>query len=195
MTRQWKRWTSLLALALLVLLAWLLWPDRKLAQAKALQRELTGPDSRSLSPEQRRDKWQQYRTLTEKFTPQQKDALSAEARKRESQELARYFALSPADKTRYLDDRIKGFEKMRQKMQEKAKQAGPKTPTAGGTGGPPGQSKGTPTTASRDLGRQNRLDTSSPAERAMREQFRKDMAARRAQLGLPPTGRGFGPPR
>src|SRR5687767_14349563 len=142
MKKHWKRWLSLLSLLLLVLLAWLLWPDRRLAQAKALQRELSGPASRSLTPEQRREKWQQYRKLTEKMTAAQKDALAAESRKRQNQEMARYFAMSQADKTRYLDERIKGMEKMRQQMQEKMKKDGGKGGGSGATG-PGGQRQGT----------------------------------------------------
>jgi hypothetical protein len=209
MKKYWKRWLALTMLFLLVILAWLLWPDRRLAQAKSLRNELTGPNAKSLSPEQRRDKWQQYRKLSEKLTPAQRDQLSAESRKRRQQEMAKYFAMSPADKTRYLDERIKGMEKMRQQMQEKNAQnkskggagsasnpGGGQRPgggtAAGGTGqnGPRDRS-----VAGRDQGRQNRLDSTSPAERAMFTQFMKDLNARRSQLGLAPMGRGSGPPR
>jgi hypothetical protein len=198
--KHWKRWLSLLSLLLLVLLAWLLWPDRRMAQAKALQKELTGPNGKSLSAEQRREKWQQYRKLTQKLTAAQRDQLSSESRKRRQQEMARYFAMSKADKNRYLDERIRASETRRQQTQSKGGQGGGSGGPRSGTGqgqtggaGPAGDRDRSP--AGRDHGRQDRLDSTSPAERAMFSQFMKDLNARRSQLGLPTGGRGFGPPR
>src|SRR3954451_363986 len=122
MKKHWKRWLLLLSLLLLVLLAWLLWPDRRMAQAKALQKELTGPNGKSLSSEQRKQKWQEYRKLTQKMTAAQRDELSSESRKRRQQEMAKYFAMSQSDKNRYLDERIRASESRRQQTQSKGGQ-------------------------------------------------------------------------
>jgi hypothetical protein len=203
MKKHWKRWLSLLSLMLLVLLAWLLWPDRRMAQAKALQKELTGPNGKSLSAEQRKQKWQQYRKLTEKMTAAQRDQLSAESRKRRAQEMAKYFSMSQSEKNRYLDERIRASESRRQQMQSKGGQGGTGGQRSGSNGGPgQGQSNGQGTNGgrdrspeSRDHARQDRLDSTSPAERAMFSQFMKDLNARRSQLGLGPARPGFGPPR
>jgi hypothetical protein len=206
MKKHWKRWLSLSLLMLLVLMTWLFWPDRKLAQAKALQKELFSPEARSLPPEQRREKWQEFRKLTEKMTPEQREVLSAESRKRQLQEMGRYFSMSPAEKTKHLDDRIRGMEKMRQQMQSKSGKGGPPGGARPGTGaatgagnsganavGQTGPRDRSP--AGRDQGRQKRLDSTTPAERAMFTQYMKDLNARRTQLGLPPMGRGSRPPR
>ena len=196
MKKHWKRWLSLLLLLLLIVLAWLLWPDRRLAQARSLQKELAGPQGRAMSAEQRREKWQQYRQLTKNLTPAQRNQLSAESRKRRQQEMARYFKMSPAEKTRYLDERIRAGEKMRQQNQARNGQNGGGNGPRGGStngGGPPGNRDRSP--AGRDQGRQDRLDNTSPAERAMFAQFMKDLNNRRTQLGMPQGGRGFGPPR
>jgi hypothetical protein len=192
-----KRLLALASLMLLVLLAWLLWPDRRMAQAKALQKELTGPNGKSLSPEQRREKWQQYRKLTQKLTPAQRAELSKEARQRRQEELARYFRLSKAEKNKYLDDRIDAMEKRRKQMQANSNgKGGPGGNGQGPSGGNGSFASGPQagnrdrSTAARDQGRQDRLDSTSPAERAMFTQFRQDLNARRAQRGLQPMGGG-----
>lgn len=202
---------SVLALAMLivvVLLAWLFWPDRKLAQAKALQNELFSPEAKKLSPEQRREKWQEYRGLREKLTPEQKNALSADARKRRQEEMSRYFAMSPEEKTRHLDEQIRRMEKFRQAMQGNGgpgkgggNRGAPGSPARGGNspggwgaanGIAPGQQaepgKGDRSVEARDRRRQEFLDSSTPAERAQFTQYRRDLNARRAQLGLPAMG-------
>ena len=59
-----KRWLA----AVVVLLigagtVWALWPDGRVAKAKALQKELFSPEARNLSPEQRKQKWQELREV------------------------------------------------------------------------------------------------------------------------------------
>jgi hypothetical protein len=195
MKKHWKRWLAVPLLLLVVVLAWLFWPDRRLAQAKALQKELFSPAARDMSEEQRRQKWQQYRQLTEKLSAAQRDQLAQEARKRRQAEMGRYFAMSPAEKTKYLDDQIRRMEQARKQREANGQGSG----GAGGGqqqgGSGARQGSGDRSAASRDQSRQQRLDSSTPAERALVAQYRKDLGARRAQLGLPPLGAGFGPPR
>ncbi|MGL4553411.1 MAG: hypothetical protein ACRC33_19770 [Gemmataceae bacterium] len=188
-----RRRLSALALVLLLPLAWALWPDGRYAAAKAAQAALSDP---KLTPEQRRQKFGEVRKAMERLAPAQRDALMAEGRKKYTAEVAGYFRLSPAEKAKFLDQRIN------RATASKGKGA----PGAGqGKGGPPGmgqgkgpgavagkgpptgmRGKGRPaTTADRDGRRQTRLDGSTPAERAMMSQFFRDLDARRRQRGLP----------
>src|SRR5436190_6710557 len=106
-TRYRRKLMTGLGLLVLLLGAWLGWPDRRLAAAKALQQELFGPAGKQLSAEERRQKFRQLREATKGLTPAQRQWLSAEASKRRKQEIARYFSLSPQDKLRYLDQQIR----------------------------------------------------------------------------------------
>src|SRR5262249_14857354 len=189
-------------LLLLLAIVWLSWPDRNLARAKDLQKQLFNPAARSMSAEQRRQKWQEFREAQRELSPAQQAQLFAESRETRRREMSRYFRLSPKEKTRYLDDMIKRSEQMRQSRQA----AGGRGPGGqGGTnrGGQGANGQAGNSTAqgnrapanSREERRQRFLDSSNPAERAMFTEFRKELSARRAQLGLPPSSRGFGPPR
>jgi hypothetical protein len=180
-----------LGLLLLIPLLWALWPDGRMGAAKAAQAALRAPN---LTPEQRRQKFGELRKAMERLTPAQRDVLMAEGRKKQVAEIGRYFGMSPKEKTKFLDERIN-----RATAATKGKGgppgAGPGKGPAGGAakgkGGPPpgAQAKGGPRTVEqRDGRRQNRLDGTNPAERAMMSQFFRDLAARRQQRGLPPGG-------
>jgi hypothetical protein len=167
--------------------------DRQVARAKELQRELFGQEGRNLSPEERGQKRQELRQVRQKMTPAQRRELTAEMRKRQRERMARYFALSAAEKEHYLDDQIQRMEEARQARQA----AGGGPPGSSGGGGPPGgEQRGGwgRSAAERDQRRQARLDSTTPEERAQFTQFMRDLSARRAQLGLPTRG-GLGPGR
>ena len=179
MNRKTRRVVAALFLLLCLLALWLFGPDRKVARAKALRDELFSAAGKQLAPEQRKQRWDEYRTLTKGMTPAQRDSLSAEGRKRRQQEIGRYFRLSPRERTAYLDAQIRREQQMQQKMQAR--------------GGPPGKGRGPGGNSAasskrseqeRDQSRQGRLDSSSPAERAQMAQFRKELATRRQQLGI-----------
>ena len=183
-----------LALLLLLLLlfgfgiARLAWPDRKLAAAMSLRSELASPASRALSSEERRKKWLALREAEKQLSPAQRRELSAESRKRRQAEMAKYFRMSQADKTRFLDEQIR-----------RTQRPGPQASAPGGGGGgatpAPGQRTDGGTRggsdAQRDERRRDRLDSTTPAERAQMAQFFHDLAARRSQRGLP-MGSGSG---
>ncbi len=179
-------------LLLLVAAVWLFRPDPRVARAKALRQELFGPAGKQLSTEQRQQRWREYREVTKRLTPAQRQQLSAEGRKQKQREIARYFRLSPRERAQFLDQQIRREQQIRQQMQ--ARGGAP-----GGGGGPGGRGAGASAPAGkrteqeRDQRRQGFLDRSSPAERAMMGQYMKDLNQRRSQLNLPP--RGFGPPR
>jgi hypothetical protein len=175
----------LLVLALVT--GWLLWPDPNVARARELQQQLFGAEARKLSPKHRQQKWREYREVTKQLSPAQQQQLSAEARKQKQRELARYFTLSPQEKTRFLDEQIRRQERMHQGRPVQGQQVGNRGP-ARGTARPGGSKGGT--VQEKDQRRQRFLDGSSPAERAQLTQFFREMNARRAQLGLPGSGRG-----
>jgi hypothetical protein len=172
------------------LVVWFCWPSR-LAKARELRNELTGPNARNMDPQQRREKWEEFRRQQEQLSPAERKELWADVRKKRQEEMQRYFAMSPADKAAYLDNQINRTEQMR-KQREAAQKAlgapGGATPNVNATaaGGPPGPPR---TQDEREQLRKERLDDSTPEERAMRDQFFKDLQARRAQRGLQPLGR------
>jgi hypothetical protein len=211
--KKWKRWALLALLAIVVALVSAAGvrsyrANRQLAQVKQMQKELFSPETRGLSPEERREKFQNLRELQKGLTQAQRDALMAEARKRRQEQMNRYFAMSQAEKTRHLDEQIQRMEERRRQFQANAAQrggspgGGPNGRGPGGAGGPGQPGAPDRSVATRDRERQARLDSTSPTERAQFTQYMKDLNARRTQLGLPPGGpggpgggRGFGPQR
>jgi uncharacterized membrane protein YgcG len=199
--RRWRRWAA--ALLLLLGIAGLVWavrPDPHLARAKELQSQLFGPDGKNLSPDERKARFAEYREQVKHLNDDQKWELSAPMREKQKAELDRYFALSPKEKTKYLDERIDRSEKMRKEREKQAAQGkagapgggppgggfgfgGPGGKAGGGGGGPGGR-----TPEEIEKRRKQFLDRTSPEERARMDQFRKDMDDRRRQRGLPPRG-------
>src|SRR5262249_34095139 len=72
------------------------------------------------------------RAETEKLTPAQREQLAADGRRRMQEEMARYFAMTQAEKTRFLDQRIDQAEERRRRMQNNGGPGG-----GPGFGGPP----------------------------------------------------------
>jgi hypothetical protein len=173
------------------LVVWFCWPS-PLAKAKELRNELTGPNARNMDPQERRQKWEQFRREQEQLSPAERKELWADVRKKRQEEMKRYFAMSPAEKTAHLDAQINRMEQMRKQREAAQKAQG----GAGGTGAPnvsgaaPSGPPGAPRSQEeRERLRKERLDDSTPEERAMRDQYFKDLQARRAQRGLPPMNR------
>ena len=191
-----KRW--LLAAVVLLLLftglgAWYLWPDAQMAHVKEMRQQLLGEAGRKLPASERRQKWEALRKEEEKLSAAQRKALGEEARKRRKQEIERYFKMSKADKTKWLDEQIDRMAAQRRERQA----GGGGGPGRGGQGGMfangtgPGGGGGNLSSEDRERLRKQRLDSTTPEERAQFDQLRKDMAARRAQRGL--SGFPFGP--
>jgi hypothetical protein len=190
-----KRW--LLAVLVLLLLltglgAWYLWSDAQVARAKEMRRELTSAATRKLPAAERRQKWEAFRKEEEKLSAAQRKALWEDARKQRKKEVERYFSLSKADKTKWLDEQIDRMEAQRRERQAGGG-GGPGRSGQGGTfanGTGPGGG-GNLSAEDRERLRKQRLDSTTPEERAQFDQLRKDMAARRTQRGL--SGFPFGP--
>ena len=185
-----RRWYRLGALLLLLLLGYVTYravrPDPNLKKLKQLREDFAA-HGKEWTPDQRQEKGKQMRDTMAKLSPGQRDALAAEGRQRFQQELERYARMSKDEKTHYLDERINQMEKMRQQFgqQNRNGTGGPGTFAAG-----PGCRGGQGLSAEqREQRRKERLDQTTPEFRALMDQFRKDMNARRQQRGLPVRGR------
>jgi uncharacterized membrane protein YgcG len=206
-----RRW--LLALLLLLLCGAtyggyrLFRTDPAVKRVRELRKELAA--GANLPPEQRREKSRQLREALEKLPPDKREAMRREmaedGRKRFEAQLKTYAKLSPAEKTRYLDEQIDRFEQFRSQRQQQQGQSGGAGNAGGGSGtggggafgfgprgggGPNGNAQGGPGNSQRspeerERRRKQMLDDTTPEFRALRDQFFKDMQARRQQRGLP----------
>lgn len=192
-------WASLVVA--IVLLVWLLWPNRNLARVRALQGELFGDAGKALSPEERQAKFNALREATRKLSPAQREDLGRDGMRRQEDRMASYVKMSPLDKRRYLDEQINREEEMRRRMQQQGAKANGNRPPgapggpgmASGPGGPGGRGNRPPPTAQeKENRRKQMLDRTTPQFRENMDQFRRDMDARRQQRGLPPSPPGFG---
>ncbi|AMV25398.1 hypothetical protein VT84_13435 [Gemmata sp. SH-PL17] len=191
--RRWRRW----AVIMLLVIGGIVWaarPDPHLARAKELQSELFGSGAKNLSAEERKARFTEYREQVKHLSADQKWELSAPARERQKAEMERYFALSPKEKIKYLDERIDRSEKARKEREQKAAQGAGRPGGGGFGGGPSGAQKGAPGGApgkaprsSEELEKRRKesLARTTPEERAHADQFRKEMNDRRKQRGLP----------
>jgi hypothetical protein len=161
-----------LAVLLIVLGVWLFRPDPQMAKVKALQQELAAAAGGGAD---RRQKWQELGEELRKLTPGQRLALRGAFRQRRQAELSRYFTLSKAEKTRWLDERIDRMEAMRRSGQANGR---------GGNGPNPGAGWRNLSPDDREQRRRAMLDQTTPEERAQRDQFLHDLNARRLQRGL-----------
>ena len=174
---------AVLAALLIALGVWHFRADAQVAKVKALQQELARGAANKLDPAERRRKWEELNRAQRALSPAQRQQVFAEFRKQRRAELDRYSRMSKADKTRWLDQQIDRMEQRRRAR-----------PAGGAAGGPPGQAglgRGNLSAEDRETRRKQRLDDTTPEERAQLDQLRKDLAARRAQRGLPPLPGGF----
>jgi hypothetical protein len=199
--RRWRRW-GLAGLFLLLLGAgwWAVRPDPELARARQLQQELFAERPPGPPTEDRKAKFKEFRDTMAKLSDGQKRELFEPMRQKSREEFDRYFTLGKQEKVQYLDRLIDRSEKMRKDIEQKQKAGGQPGGRGfgapGGFGPPGGKAKGPPDPDRIEERKKQRLDKSTPEERAKRDQFRHDMDARRKQRGLPAGGgRGFGPGR
>ncbi len=191
--RRWRLWAALLMLLLgLGGLVWAFRPDPHLARAKELQKQLFSPEAKNLSSEERKARFAEYRAEVKQLTPDQKWELSAPMREKQKAEMDRYFAMSPKEKQKYLDERIDRSEKMRKEREQKAAQGkGGAPPGAAAFVTVPGAGKagapGGPPLSPEEIEKRRKqfLERTTPEERARMDQFRKEMNDRRRQRGLP----------
>jgi hypothetical protein len=180
----------------LVLMWWLGWfsEDPALAEVKAMQAQLENPNlnendfrsmmgqlrekMESLSEGSRRAAWENGRQIFER---------------REMSKMGRILAMNPQQRAKAIDDEINGMERRRAQWEQRAAQAqnSNNRPRDGQRGGGAGR-RGFQTDEQRVSRLKNRLDRSTPEQRAMRAEFTKLVNERRVQRGLPPMQRGRG---
>jgi exonuclease VII large subunit len=193
-----RRWYRLAAVLLILLLGFgtyrLARPDPNLKKVKQLQQEFAA-HGKEWSPDERQAKGREMRQAMQNLSASQRDALAAERRKEFEQRLRQYAQMSAADKTRYLDEQINRSEQMRQQFANRNANGNSNGPRPGGGPGAFGAGPGGPggpggnlSAEEREKRRKERLNQTSPEFRALMDQFRKDMNARRQQRGLPVRG-------
>lgn len=148
--------------------------------------------------------WERIRALPPAQREQAVPDMGRLAAARERAELGSYFALPPEQRDAELDRRLKDEADRRAKWQadrekrdhERAARGEPAGAGAGrGTGGagaaatPGGGPRGS-SEESRMLRSKQRLDRTSPDERAQQAEYRRALEARRTRLGLPAWGGG-----
>lgn len=161
-------------------------PDPHFARVRELQKELA--NAKDLSPDDRKAKFQELRDRVKHLNEDQKSELAAPMREKQKAEMDRYFALSPKEKVKYLDEKIDKSEAFRKEFEKKGGQPkGAGFPPGGGQPGGfgAGNSKQPRSNEVVEKSRKSRLDRSTPEERAQSDQFRKEMNDRRKQRGLP----------
>jgi hypothetical protein len=154
-----------------------------------------------MSPEERKEKFAALRAEQDKLSDEERKELRKDMRgvfqKKMNADAVKYLAMAPAERRKLIDDRLA----REQARQQKGVQGGPGGPgggKAGPPGGPgtgpggPGGPRGGGTPEERDAMRRQFLLSATPEARAGLDQMRMDMAARRVELGLPPSTRGFG---
>ncbi|SRR5579871_3419232 len=169
--------------------AWYFRPDPRLAAVKTMQQELFGPAGRQLAPDERRLKFQQLRDAVSQLSPQQRQGLRSEGMRRRGEEMHRFFKMAPAEKTQYLDELI--AREQRRRQERTAAGQGPGWGN-GPPDGAPGPNRRGPNDGlspqDRDKRREDFLDSVPATQRNEWMEFRKELNARRQQLGLPPVG-------
>jgi len=199
-----KQWLTL-AVVLVLLLAGVglrfFGGHARVERLRKLRDEAFSPAALQASPEERRAKMEAFRKEQEKLSPAERKEVWADLRKERQKELERYHKMSKEEKAAYLDERIDQMEAMRASWQSRnggnSAGRGP-GPRNGGSGETPPQA-GTATenrggganlsAEDRERRRKDMLDATTPEERALRDQFFKDLQARRVQRGLPNSPR------
>ena len=192
-----RRWKRYLGLLLLLLLGYGTYravrPNPNLKKVKDLQAQFASAESKTWTPEQRQEKGREMRAAMGNLSESQRQALADEGRQAFQRQLERYAQMSSTEKVQHLDESINRGEQRRQQMAQRGPGTGgprPGTGAPGGGGGPNGP-RGPSSPEDREKRRKERLDRTTPEFRALMDQYRKDMEARRRQRGLPVGGGRF----
>jgi hypothetical protein len=181
-TRKRRLAAAALLLLLLLLLFRVARPDPHLAKIKELRQQLAGEAGRRLTAQQRREGWKQLRDELKQLSPRQRRELSAERRKRATERLRRFARLSKAERRAFLDAEINRMEGMRRQRSSGAGGGRGGFGGPGPGGGPAGRAGWS--AEDRERWRKQRLDETTPEERALRADFFKALSDRRQQRGL-----------
>lgn len=158
--------------------------DPGVARIEALREQMDGA-----TDEQRRELFQQmrqeYEQLPEATRQQLRDEREARWELEQGKRLAEFFAMSPQEQQKALDEEIREDEERRKEREKRRAQGG-----GGGRGGPGDAGRGfrgdrgRNSSADPNARRKSYLDRSSPQSRAMRSEYYRMRSERRKQLGL-----------
>lgn len=179
---------------------------------RQLRSQLFSEEGKKLSPEERKEGFQKLTTAMKNLTPQQRKELFAERQKKMSEDLERFFKLSPEEQTAELDKKIDRMLSGRKAWENAGKNGagggkgfggpggkgfgfgpgggngpggnGPAGASgpAGGPGGPGAWAKKSP--LEREQSRQTALDFTTPQFQAQMTDFRNLMNLRMQQRGI-----------
>jgi hypothetical protein len=162
-----------------------------------------------MTDEQRRQAWGDFRQTIEQLPDETRQQLrqrrEAQMNKRMEEELTKFFALSPQERTKELDKRIDQMEQWRKRWEQERNRPQVANRDRGGerggrdgnrsAGGDRGRDGGgrerwsNMSGADRNQRRQEYLSRTTATQRGMRDEYSRQMRERRQQRGLPP-GRG-----
>jgi hypothetical protein len=174
---------------LLLLILWLFGPfagDPQLAKVHALREQLRGEDAKKLTPEQRRDLWKQFGQEMKQLSPAQRQELAKDGQRAFENKVKNFFALPKKDQIAHLDQEINRQEATRKKWDQKQAGKGPGGPAKGFAKGPSADPQ------QREHRRKERLEHTTPEQRAMFSEYARLLKERRQQRGLPTSLRGPG---
>jgi uncharacterized membrane protein YgcG len=202
-----KRKVSIGVIAVLLIgigAAWALGYFHRTDPAVAELQQL-GAQMRTASETDRPALFEQFRQKMDGLTDAQREEFRQNNQGRFRQDMSKrmneFFAMSPADQKKRLDEIIDQMQKRQaQRQAGGGANGGPGGPGGGfgfGGGGPGGGGRGggrqNMTDGQREQGRKSRLDNTNPAERAQQDKFRAMLGDRMQQRGMsPPTGGGRG---
>jgi hypothetical protein len=152
------------------------WPDPRFIHAQELSRKLR----ENISMDQRRQLSQEMRQVVEGLSQDQRRALARDRRQEFEKQIAKYFTLPKEERNAYLDAQIDRMEEVRRQWQQ-------------GPINNPGIARSNTRSNDpdeRDRRRRDRLDESTPEQRAEFAAFFQALRDRRLQRGLPGWGGG-----
>ena len=178
------KWIAAVLLLLLmagIAYAFLPSSDPALVRIEEIREQMDGA-----SDEQRRELWGQMRQEFENLTPESRDKMredwGARREAREQERLNEFFALSPAEQIKELDEDLKRDAERDRQRAQRSRNDGDR----GNRGGGGGRDWGgrTRDTSDPNARRRSYLDKTTPQSRAMRSEYRRMREERRQRLGL-----------
>jgi hypothetical protein len=128
---------------------------------------------------------QQVEALPASYQQQFRRSMGNMFQRNQEKRFDEYFKLSKPERQKYLDKQIADSENQRKEREARRKQREAQAPSGVASNGGPGNRPGGFGGRGGGGGQGARLDRTSPAFRAKRDEYRRDIAQRRAELGLP----------
>lgn len=160
---------------------WITWahprPDPQVEAVKAL----IPKDISKIPQEDRRETFQKIREATSKLSPQQRSEVFQDRRQKMADRLREYSKLPKKEQIVFLDKEIDRFDEIQKRWKKGS------TTQTGQKGKQDRQrDRRNMSSEERENRKRNRLDSTTPEDRALFTKFVKDMRERRKERGLPP---------